>query len=71
MELTLVPAALIELACMFAAYFAPALIARFRHRPNGGAIFAFNLLLGWTVIGWVVALVWALTWPMGVPAARR
>jgi hypothetical protein len=27
--------------------------------PLWGAIFALNLLLGWTLIGWVVALVWA------------
>ena len=30
-------------------------------RDNRGAIFALNLFLGWTVIGWVAALVWALT----------
>ena len=24
-------------------------------------LIALNILLGWTVIGWVVALVWALT----------
>jgi len=33
---------------------------------NGGfvellVLFALNLLLGWTVVGWVAALVWALT----------
>jgi len=40
-------------------YFLPSLIA---HRKRDfGAIFALNLLLGWTFIGWVVALVWALT----------
>jgi hypothetical protein len=42
-------------------YFLPAFIAgNVKHR-QGGAIFALNLLLGWTLIGWVVALVWALT----------
>lgn len=30
-------------------------------KRNAGAIFVLNLLLGWTVIGWIVALVWALT----------
>jgi len=40
-------------------YFLPTIIG-FRKR-NAGAIFALNLLLGWTVIGWVVALIWALT----------
>ena len=30
-------------------------------KKNIAAIFALNLLLGWTLIGWVIALVWALT----------
>ena len=30
-------------------------------KKNVGAIFALNLFLGWTLIGWVVALVWACT----------
>ena len=29
-------------------------------RPDRAALFALNLLLGWTLIGWVAALVWAL-----------
>jgi hypothetical protein len=28
---------------------------------QSGAIFALNFFLGWTLAGWVVALVWALT----------
>jgi Superinfection immunity protein len=31
------------------------------YKKNWVAIFALNLLLGWTVVGWVIALVWALT----------
>lgn len=42
-----------------AVYFAPALIGG--QKRNAGAIFALNLFLGWTFIGWVIALVWALT----------
>jgi len=45
------------LGCAF--YFLPTIIGR--HKANAGAIFILNLLLGWTVIGWVVALVWALS----------
>ena len=30
---------------------------------NEGAIFVLNLFLGWSLIGWVVALVWALSSP--------
>lgn len=47
---------------LFAAfYFLPALIAGVRSKRDVVAIFALNLLLGWTVVGWVAALVWALT----------
>ncbi|EDY17016.1 hypothetical protein CfE428DRAFT_5503 [Chthoniobacter flavus Ellin428] len=40
-------------------YFLPTIIGR--HKGNAVAIFAFNLFLGWTLIGWVCALVWACT----------
>jgi hypothetical protein len=30
-------------------------------KRNWGAIFLLNLLLGWTLIGWIVALVWGWT----------
>jgi hypothetical protein len=40
-------------------YFLPAIVGR--DKSNAGAIFALNLLLGWTLVGWVVALVWAMT----------
>jgi Superinfection immunity protein len=42
-------------------YFIPAFMAN--GRKNGSAIFALNLLLGWTLLGWVGALVWALASP--------
>jgi threonine/homoserine/homoserine lactone efflux protein len=41
-------------------YFLPALIAVRRDHENDSAIILLNLLLGWTVVGWVVALVWAV-----------
>jgi hypothetical protein len=44
---------------LVALYFLPTFIG-FR-KANAGAIFALNLLLGWTLLGWVGALVWALT----------
>lgn len=40
-------------------YFIPAIAGA--QKKNAGAIFALNLFLGWTLIGWVVALVWACT----------
>ncbi|QWD69210.1 superinfection immunity protein [Polynucleobacter sp. VK25] len=41
-------------------YFLPFAIAFNKKRANSGAIFALNLFLGWSLIGWVVALVWAM-----------
>ena len=43
------------------AYFIPAVVAGCRNHHQRGAIFALNLLLGWTFLGWAAALVWALT----------
>jgi Superinfection immunity protein len=40
-------------------YFLPAIIAR--NKRNATAIFWLNFLLGWSLVGWVIALVWALT----------
>jgi Superinfection immunity protein len=42
-------------------YLVPTLIAAARHRQNRIVIFNLNLLLGWTLIAWVVALVWSLS----------
>ena len=44
-----------------ALYFLPSLIALEQRKRNGTAIFVLNLFLGWTLIGWVVALVWSVT----------
>jgi hypothetical protein len=42
-------------------YFAPSIVAGRRQHRNGAAIAILNLLLGWTFIGWVIALAWACT----------
>ncbi|MBO0912247.1 MAG: superinfection immunity protein [Acidobacteria bacterium] len=41
-------------------YFLPAIIAFARSKRDAGLILLLNFLLGWTAIGWVIALVWAL-----------
>lgn len=46
---------------VFLLYFAPAIIADKRKHPNWRSIVAVNILLGWTFIGWVVALVWSVS----------
>ena len=43
----------------FALYFAPSIMAYKRNKHNKGAILTLNTLLGWTLLGWVVALIWA------------
>ncbi|MGY6663391.1 MAG: type VI secretion system-associated protein TagO [Glycocaulis sp.] len=42
-------------------YFLPAFVAAGRQHHDAGAVFVLNLLLGWTLLGWVIALVWSLT----------
>ena len=42
-------------------YMLPWAIAATRGKSNSGTVGLVNLLLGWTVIGWVVALVMACT----------
>lgn len=44
---------------IFIVYFLPTM-AGFK-KKNRAAIFVLNLLLGWTVIGWIIALIWATT----------
>lgn len=40
-------------------YFSPAWVAASRNHRNVTSIALLNLLLGWTVLGWVGALIWA------------
>lgn len=42
-----------------ALYFYPAIIAARREHKNKTSIVLVNLFLGWTLLGWVVALAWA------------
>jgi hypothetical protein len=44
-----------------AIYLLPVSIAASRSHPNTMAIAALNILLGWTMLGWIASLVWALT----------
>lgn len=41
-------------------YFLPTILAIARSKRDVGAIFVLNLFLGWTFVGWIIALVWAL-----------
>lgn len=39
-------------------YFLPSVVAHSNRHKNEGAIILLNLFLGWTLVGWVAALVW-------------
>jgi len=41
-------------------YFLPFIVAIARKHLDSTAIFVLNLFLGWTFIGWVIALIWAV-----------
>ena len=41
-------------------YFLPTGIANDRDHPNHGMILLVNLFFGWTVLGWLICLFWAL-----------
>lgn len=43
--------------------FLPYLIANIKSHPQETAIFVLNLLAGWTIIAWIIALVWAFAEP--------
>lgn len=61
----------IALIILGAIYFAPSLVAIGREHRNTAGIFVVNLALGWTFVGWIVALVWALTHAPAVVAIAR
>jgi hypothetical protein len=44
----------------FVMYFLPSIIALARSKRDIAGIVLLNFFLGWTLIGWVVALVWAV-----------
>jgi len=51
---------MISFTILTALFFLPAIIALVRGH-NTLAIFLLNFFLGWTVIGWFWALIWAVT----------
>ena len=53
-------------------YFLPAIFAAARHTHNSTGILLLNLFLGWTMIGWFVALLMAIfSTPYCVPYYYR
>jgi hypothetical protein len=55
-----IPLLLVTGVPILALHFLPSIIAGVRHTANFGWILAINFFLGWTIVGWIVALVCAL-----------
>ncbi len=52
---------MVAFTLMLGVYVLPALLAWVMASPHRVAITMLDLLLGWTIIGWLAALIWALT----------
>ncbi len=46
-------------AAGLALYFLPSIIGFRKNQPNKVSILLLNLFLGWSLVGWVISLVWA------------
>lgn len=53
-------AALVLVSLSVALYLIPVMVGVARHVPDLGAIAVINVLLGWTFVGWVLALALAM-----------
>ena len=47
-------------------YFIPSVVATKRQHSNRLAINILNIFLGWTFLGWVIALIWACMNPIQI-----
>lgn len=48
------------LLVLFAMYWLPTIVAVVRQTHAALGIAALNFFFGWTIIGWIMAMVWAL-----------
>ncbi len=49
----------VTLIVVLSVYFLPTICAATRRCRGRSVVFALNLLLGWTLVGWVVTFIWA------------
>jgi hypothetical protein len=61
--------ALTILGLALAVYFLPTLVGL--RKQNAGGIFLLNLLLGWTLAGWIAAFMWAWRADSRTPAVQQ
>ena len=50
---------MVLLAITFPIYIAPSLVALGRKHEQLAMVVVINVLLGWTGLGWLIALIWA------------
>ncbi len=62
---------LILLVLLAVLYFLPTIVASTRGHRAAAAICVLNIFLGWTFIGWLIALVWSLTGDTRANEARK
>ncbi len=62
-EFVFVPLTIFTSLSILLLYFLPWIIAIARDHPRRASIAVADALLGWTIIGWLVALAWAVTTP--------
>lgn len=63
MEVALGIAFIFVFAVLVSLWLLPTIIAYARNHPRKVLVLLVDVFLGWTVVGWVVALVWSMTLP--------
>lgn len=49
----------LAIICLITIFFIPTSVALFRDSSKKRGVFWVNLLVGWTGIGWIIALIWS------------
>tara|TARA_Y100000817_G_scaffold310296_1_gene300716 strand:- start:287 stop:517 length:231 start_codon:yes stop_codon:yes gene_type:complete len=50
---------ILAIICLISIFFIPVSVGLFRDSSKKWGIFLVNILVGWTGIGWIIALIWA------------
>ena len=57
--------------CCLLLYFVPIAVAQYRKASNTTTVVLINIFLGWTIIGWIIALILAFAGDSGDQARRH
>lgn len=63
-------ATIVVAVLIFVAYWLPTIAAAARHKQHAGGVVVVNLFLGWSGIGWVIALAMACSGPTDAAKSR-